>query len=454
MLNSAIQSLKSQLTGKVILPNDSDYDEVRRVFPGNFNHKPAVIVCVANNQDVQLVINFAKENNLPLAVRSGGHSNAGHSSVDDGVVLDLRKMNAIEVDVQSQTAWVESGATASQVTNELDKHGFVLGFGDTGSVGVGGITLGGGIGFLSRKLGLTIDNVLAAEIVTADAKLLNVDSEHEPDLFWAIRGGGGNFGIVTRFKFKLYPLTQAYGGMMILPATPAAIASCITKAGKAPDEFSAIFNIMPAPPMPFLPPEIHGKLVVMALMMYAGDPKAGEKVVAEFRSLAKPLADMVKPMRYKEIFFPEDKSYHPLAIAKTMFMKEVDENLGQVILQQLNNSDAAMRAIQLRVLGGAVAKVSNDATAYAHRTNPILTNVATFYTNDQDYQKRAAWVDETVAVLDQGEKGAYVNFLANEGEARIHEAYPDKTWKRLQNVKKKFDPDNLFQLNQNIQPEV
>lgn len=445
-------SLKSLIQGAVILPGDSQYDEMRQTFLGGIDKKPAVIVLVATSQDVSQVILFAQENNLPLAVRSGGHSSVGHCCVDDGVVIDLRNMNKVEIDELKQTAWVQAGATASQVTEQLDTKGFVLGFGDTGSVGVGGITVGGGIGFLVRKFGLTIDNLLAAEVVTADGNIVNTSEKENPDLFWAIRGGGGNFGIVTKFNFKLHSLPQAYGGMMMLPATPQVIAGCMNLALQAPHELSAIFNVMPAPPMPFLPAEQHGKMAVMALMMFAGDPAEGEKVMAPFRALATPLADMVKPMRYKEIFFPEDKSYHPLAISQTMFMHAVDETIAQTILDQLNKSDAAMRAVQLRPLGGAAAQIAVDATAYAHRSAQLMVNIATFYTGQEDRQKRADWVKDTAQALDQGEDGAYVNFLGDDGEERLHSAYPGKTWDRLLEIKKKYDPKNVFRLNQNITP--
>lgn len=447
-----IDTLKSQIKGQVILPGDSQYDELRQTFLGGIDKKPSVIVLVANSDDVSKVILFAQENNLTLAIRSGGHSATGQCCVDDGVVIDLRNMNIVEIDEQNQTAWVQAGATAAEVTNQLDAKGFVLGFGDTGSVGVGGITTGGGIGFLVRKFGLTIDNLLAAEVVTADGKIVNASEQENPDLFWGIRGGGGNFGVVTKFNFKLHQLTQAYGGMMMLPATPQVIAGCMNLALQAPDELSAIFNVMPAPPMPFLPKEVHGKMAIMALFMYAGDPAEGEKVLAPFRALATPLADMVKPMHYKEIFFPEDKSYHPLAISHTMFMKSVDEAVAQKMIDQLNNSDAAIRAVQLRPLGGAAAKVAVEATAYAHRSAPLMVNIATFYTGPEDQQKRADWVKETSKVLNQGEDGAYVNFLADEGEERLHSAYPEKTWNRLVEIKKKYDPNNVFRLNQNIKP--
>lgn len=445
-------ALKTQLTGNVIFPGDTDYDAKRLVFPGGIDKKPAAIACVANVGDVVSVINFARENQLPLAVRSGGHSGLGYSSIDDGLVLDLRQLNAVEVDDTKQTAWVEAGSTAAHTTEILDTHDYVLGFGDTGSVGVGGITLGGGVGFLSRKFGLTIDNLLAAEIVTADGSVHLVDEAHEPDLFWAIRGGGGNFGVVTRFKFQLHHLTEAYGGMMVLPVTSEILAGCMEAAFKAPESLSAIFNVMPAPPMPFLPPEQHGKVIIMALMMYAGDAAEGEKAIAPFRALAKPLADMVKPMRYKEIFSPEDTSYHPLAAATTMFMKAVDQGVAQTILDQLNKSDAAMRVVQLRVIDGAVTRVPVAATAYAHRHSPIMANIATFYTGPDDFQKRTAWVEETAQALNQGDNGTYVNFLSKEGDQAISSAYPEKTLEQLRKIKRKFDPMNLFKQNQNILP--
>jgi FAD/FMN-containing dehydrogenase len=446
-------ALKTKFKGQVIVPGDSAYDAARVVFVGGIDKKPAVIIRPIDTSEVSRVVLLAQETGLPLAVRSGGHSSVGHCVVDGGIVLDLRGMKALEINEKNHTAWAQTGLTTSAVTNELDKHNLVLGFGDTGSVGIGGITTGGGIGFLVRKYGMTIDNVLAAEVVTADGNIHVVDATHEPDLFWAIRGGGGNFGVVTRFHYQLHELPQAYGGMMVLPATASVIAGCMREAINAPNELSAIFNVMPAPPMPFLTSEHHGKLIVMALMMYAGDPKNGEHVVQPFRKLATPLADMVHPMRYREIFFPEDESYHPLAISKTMFMNDVDEQMAQMMLDQLIASDASMRVVQMRALGGVMGQVASDATAFAHRKSSILTNVATFYTGPIDYEKRKTWVDETVQKIHQGDIGAYVGFLGDEGQKRVQAAYPGTTWDKLQKIKTQYDPTNLFRLNQNIPPK-
>jgi FAD/FMN-containing dehydrogenase len=448
----SIPELRSVIKGQVIIPGDSEYDEARAIFYGGFDRRPAVIVKVANTTDIARVITLARETGLPLAIRSGGHSNAGHSVTDNGIVLDLSNMRALEIDVKGHTAWVEPGLTAGEYTTAANAHGFATGFGDTGSVGIGGLTLGGGVGYLVRKYGLTIDSLLAADVMTADGHLLRVDSESHPDLFWAIRGGGGNFGVVTRFQFRLHEVDNILGGMLFLPATPEVITSFIAEAESAPEELSTIANILPAPPMPFLPAEYHGKLLIMAMLVYAGDPKIGEQVIARFRALAAPVADMVKPMKYPEIYPPEDESYHPIAAARTMFVDQIDHSVAETILEYLPTSTGTMAVAQLRVLGGAMARVPVDATAFAHRASRIMVNVAALYERLGEKATHEAWVEKFAAALQQGDQGAYVNFLSNEGEARVRAAYPGGTWDRLRTIKARYDPGNLFRLNQNIPP--
>jgi hypothetical protein len=240
--------------------------------------------------------------------------------------------------------------------------------------------------------------------------------------------------------------------MLVLPATAEVVAGFVAAAGAAPDELSTIANVMPAPPMPFLPESVHGQMVVLGLLAYAGDAEAGARALEPFRSLAEPLADMLKPIPYPEMFPPDDESYHPLAVARTMFIDAVDRQVAETIMKFLNASDASMRVAQLRVLGGAMARVPADATAYAHRTNRIMVNIASFYEGPQDRPRREAWVADFAAALDQGDPSAYVNFLADEGEARVRAAYPGATWDRLAAIKARYDPDNLFRLNQNIPP--
>ena len=446
------QTLTSLFQGKVIVPGDADYDTARQVFYGGIDKKPAAIIRVADANDVKQTIQLAKDKGLELAVRSGGHSVAGYSTTDGGIVIDLHDMRDIEIDDTNKTVWAQTGLTAGQLTAELDKHGFVLGFGDTGTVGIGGITLGGGVGFLARKFGLAIDNLLAAEIVTAEGEILQIDNTSHPDLFWAIRGGGGNFGIVTKFKYKLHELHECYGGMLLLPATPEVIAGVAKIASEAPHELSTIANVMPAFPMPFIPEAFHGKLSVMVLMVYAGDPVEGEKVVAPFRALATPIADMVKPMRYKDIFPPEGESYHPTAVSKNMFINTIDQDVASSALERLDNNDAPMRAFQFRVLGGAVAQVPDDATAYAHRQNPIMVNIACFYETDAEKPGRQQWVDDFAASLDQGTSAGYSNFLGPAEQDRLLDAYPQQTLDKLRDIKSKYDPTNLFKRNFNITP--
>ena len=451
---TSIPQLSTSLTGRVITPGDPGYDDARRVFSGEFDRRPAAIALVADDADVGRVVGFARETGMELAVRSGAHSGAGHCTTDGGIVLDLRDMKALDIDVEGRTAWAQAGLTAVEYSAAAGAHGLATGFGDTGSVGIGGITLGGGVGYLVRKYGMTIDDLLAADIVTADGELLRVDEKNHPDLFWAIRGGGGNFGVATRFRFRLHELDTVVGGMLMLPATADVVAEFIALAEAAPEELSTIANVMPAPPMPFVPEEHHGKLVVLAFMCYAGETEAGQRAMAPFRALAPPLADMVKPIKYPEMYPPEDESYHPTALTHTMFIDVVDQGVAETIMKHLEASDASMRVTQLRVLGGAMARVPAEATAFAHRVSRIMVNVASFYEGPEDRVVRQSWVDDLAAALRQDDAGAYVNFLVDEGEARIREAYPGPTWDRLAAIKARYDPTNLFRLNQNIPPAV
>jgi hypothetical protein len=448
----SIPDLRGAVRGRVIGPDDDGYDAARTVVVGGIDRHPAVIVKAGGPDDIAVVVRLARETGTELAVRSGGHSGAGHGTTEGGILLDISDMKAIDIDVAGGTAWAEAGLTAAEFTAAVAAHGLVVGFGDTGSVGIGGITLGGGVGYLVRKHGLTIDNLIGAEIVTADGELHRVDADDEPDLFWAIRGGGGNFGVATRFRFRLHELRGIVGGMLVLPATADTVAGFIAAAEAAPEELSTIANVMPAPPMPFLPPEVHGELVILGMLAWSGDPEKGQEALAPFRALATPYADMVRPMTYPEMFPPDDADYHPLALNRTLFVERIDRGVAGTIVETLRAYDSPMRVAQLRVLGGAMARVPADATAFAHRASRIMVNVASFYVGPDDKADREAWVEAFAAALRQGDAGAYVNFLADEGEARVRDAYPDGTWDRLVEIKRRYDPTNLFRLNQNVPP--
>jgi FAD/FMN-containing dehydrogenase len=448
----SIPQLRAALNGRVITPDDAGYDQARAVFYGGFDHHPAVIVQVADATDVARVVELARETGLELAVRSGGHSLAGHSVCDGGIVLDLANLRALELDPEHRTAWAQAGMTAGEYTTRTHAHGLATGFGDTASVGLGGLTLAGGVGYLVRKHGLTIDHLLAAEVVTADGQLRLVDDHNHPDLFWALRGGGGNFGVATRFQYRLHPVGTVTGGLLVLPATPDVVAGFVAEAEAAPEELSAIANVLPAPPLPFLPAQQHGRLVVLAFLVHAGAPEDGERAVAPFRRLATPVADMLRAMPYPAIYPPEEQGFHPTAVGHTMFLERVDRDVAATIVDHLQTSDATMRAAQLRVLGGAMARVPAEATAFAHRHSRIMTNLAAFYQGSEDKPAREAWVADFAAALQQGDPGAYVGFLGDEGEARVHQAYPGSTWDRLREIKARYDPTNLFHLNHNVPP--
>jgi FAD/FMN-containing dehydrogenase len=452
MLSSTSTLLADGLQGRVIEPGHPDYDEARTVFNAAVDRRPAAIVKVANADDVARVITHARERSLELAVRSGGHSGAGHGVTDGGIVLDLSEMRALEIDPERRTAWAETGLTAGEYTAEAGRHGLATGFGDTGTVGIGGITLSGGVGFLSRKQGLTIDELLAAEVVTADGDLLYVDGETHEDLFWAIRGGGGNFGVATRFKFRLHPVEPFVGGILFLPATPEVVAGFVAEAAVAPEELSTIANVLTAPPLPFLPEELHGKLVLMAMVAYAGGVEDGERAIAPLRALAEPVADMVRPMSYPEMYPPEDEEFRPIAAVRTMFADSVGLGAAETIIERIQASRAMTSVTQIRVLGGAVARVPADATAYAHRRSRIMMNVAALYQNPEERPVHQEWVNGLADELLQDDAGAYVGFLADEGEERVRAAYPGPTWDRLREVKRRYDPHNVFRLNQNIPP--
>jgi FAD/FMN-containing dehydrogenase len=452
MTGIPMEKLRADLKGPVLGPDDDGYDPSRRLFYGGIDPHPAAVVRVADDEDVRRLVTLARDTGADLSVRAGGHSIPGHSVRDGSVVLHLGDRRALEIDPEGKTAWAEAGLTGAEYTQSAAKHGLATGFGDTGSVGIAGLTLGGGIGYLVRKHGMTIDDLLAADVVTADGDLLRVDAENHPDLFWAIRGGGGNFGVATRFRFRLHEVPQVVGGMLFLPATAEVLARFMAEAEAAPAKLSTIANVMPAMPMPMLPEEHQGKLCIFALMVYAGDVEAGQRALAPFRSLATPLADLLRPMPYPEIYPPEDEDYRPTAVVRTVFMDRVDRDMAELIVDRIGSSDAPFRVAQLRVLGGAMARVPADATAFAHRSSRIMANVAAFYEGPEDREVRDAWVAEFARDLHQGDDGAYVNFLGDEGEARLRAAYPGPTWDRLRQVKATYDPTNLFRGNHNIPP--
>jgi FAD/FMN-containing dehydrogenase len=451
----SIDALRSRVTGRVVGPDDRDYDDLRTIAAGGFDTRPAAIVRPADANDVSGVVDLARQHGIELAVRSGGHSAAGYGSTDGGIVLDLRDLTSFDLDAASQTAWVGAGWTALELSSLTAPLGLVIPFGDTGSVGIGGLTVAGGVGYLVRKHGLTIDSLLEAEVVTADGRIRLVDEVTEPDLFWAIRGGGGNLGVITRFRFRLHPLETTAGGMLILPATPQAVAAFVAAAEAAPETLSAIANIMPAPPMPFIPEAVHGQLIILASLLHSGEAAEGEQVLAPFRAIAEPLMDRLGPVAYLDLFPPEGPADQPpIAEVHPLFLDHLGESEAAAILDALQASSAPMRVVQVRVLGGAVARVPVEATAYAHRRALIMLNIVAVCAGPDDRPTQRAWAEELAGRLDQGVPGAYVAFMGDESPERLREAFPGGTWDRLQELKARYDPTNVFHRNANVPPAL
>jgi FAD/FMN-containing dehydrogenase len=452
--DSPISSLRADLDGRVIAPDDPGYDDARRVFFTGFDRRPAAVVRVADASDVSRVVRLARETGAELAVRSGGHGRAGYGTSEGGIVLDLAEMNGVEIDAEGRTAWAQTGVKAGDYTKATGEHGLATGLGDTATVGIGGITLSGGLGYLVRRNGLTIDDVLGAEVVTADGEILEVDEETHADLFWALRGGGGNFGVATRLRFRLHEIDRVVGGMLVLPASAEVISGFVDAADAAPEGLSMIADVRKAPPMPFIPAEWHGTPVVMASMVFAGDAEAGARAIAPIRALAPPLADMVRPIRYKAIYEGQGNPHPGFDAGTNVLVDGLASGAPEAILEHLETSTAHVAYAQLRVLGGTMARVPDDATAFGHRGAKMMLNIAAMYKTPDERPEHEAWVDSLATALSDGTCAAYVGFLRDDGDQSLRRAYPPATLERLAEVKRRYDSDNLFRRNLNVHPAV
>jgi FAD/FMN-containing dehydrogenase len=443
------QVFESRLLGSLVRPEDAEYDSVRELQNIFHDGRPAYIVRVGDVADVIHTVNFARENGLPLTVRSGGHSVPGYSMAEGSVVVDMSGLNKVSVDLKKRTLTAQPGATTADVLRAAEPHGLGLSTGDTASVGLGGLTTGGGIGFLVRKYGLTIDSLRSVNIVTANGQYLTADATRYPDLFWAIRGGSGNFGIVTSFTFNLNPVGTVLGGALFLPVTPEVLRGYADYTTTAPDELTTIAGVMMAPPLPFIPAEWHFKPVFNILVVYTGDLDEGQRVVAPLRELAEPIAEVLMPMPYSGIYeFTAEIAQRHHATVRSGFMDGLSDAAIEIIMSDVEAGFDPYGLVQIRGLGGAFARVPNDATAFAHRDKSIFLAVINLGSDDENRQ----WATSLWSELKPFTSGVYVNFLDDEGEDRVHEAYPAATYARLADIKLRYDPHNLFNLNQNIKP--
>jgi len=451
-----LDALRSQLDGRLITPDSPDYDDARRLIYITVDRRPLAVVRAANAQDAAAAVTFARDHDLPVAVRSGGHSLAYYGVVDDALVVDLSEMNAVDIDPAARIARVGPGATSGELAWPANAHGLALTTGDTHSVGIGGLTTGGGVGFMVRKYGLAIDNLLAVQVVTAAGEIVTASADEHPDLFWAIRGGGGNAGIVTEFTFRLAPVGQILGGELILPATRETLRAYLDYALAAPEELTTIANLMHAPPFPHVPQEHVGELVLSILVCWTGGIEDGERALAPLRALATPIADAVAPIPYPEIYkFTAHQAEPHAASIRMMFADGLSDAALDAALAAMEGASSPFSLVHFRGLGGALARVPDDATAFAHRQRRyFVAIIAVWLDPAQDAAPHQAWTNGLWRTIRPEGSGVYVNFLEREGEARIRDAYPPATYARLAEVKRRYDPDNLFRFNQNVPPRA
>lgn len=449
-----LKALRTRLNGQLITATDADYNAARKVIYITVDRRPLAIVRPANAQDVAEAVKYARDHALPLAVRSGGHSLAHHSVIDNALVVDLSSMKRVEVDPQERVARVQAGATSGDLAGPANAHGLALSTGDTHSVGMGGLTTGGGIGFMVRKYGLAIDNLLAAQVVTAAGEIVTASPDTHPDLFWAIRGGGGNFGIVTEFTYRLAPVNQILGGELLLPATREVLRGYLDYTTTAPDELTTIANLMHAPPAPYVPTDRVGEPVLSIYVCWTGSLADGEQALAPLRALATPIADAVGPMPYPAIYqFTAHQALPHGGSLRMMFANELSDETLDAALAALHGATSPYSIIQFRGLGGAMARVNTDATAFAHRDKRYFVAIIAIWLDaTEDATRHSAWTNTLWQAIRHEGSGVYVNFLENEGADRIHDAYPTATLARLREIKRRYDPHNLFRFNQNIRP--
>lgn len=397
-------------------------------------------------------VRFARANELEIAVRSGGHSIPGYSMPDGTVVIDVSAMKRIEVDAELGRVRAQSGLTSGELAPVLHENGFALTTGDAGTVGLGGLVTGGGVGFMVRKYGLAIDHLVSAEVVTADGEIVRASETSHPDLFWAVRGGGGNFGIVTEFEFAVPRVDTVYGGMLVLPATPQVVRGYLDYAIGAPEELTTISMVMKAPPAPFVAPERVGELALVVFVVHT-DVEQGERDLAPLRALSdNAIADLVSPIPYPAIYdFTEPATVRHSGSLRSGFLQEFSDELIERMLTKADATPSPFGMVQVRPLGGQYARVPADATAYPHRDRRFMVAVLGLYEEElSDAREVEDWMLSIWDDIRPHASGVYANFLADEGPERVREAYGDATYRRLARVKRQYDPENVFRFNQNI----
>jgi len=452
-----IEELKRQIQGEVLLPGEEAYESARQIWNATIDKRPGAIARCAGTPDVVQAVNFARDNGVLLAIRGGGHNIAGNALCDGGLVIDLSRMKAAKVDAKARRVTIEGGATLADLDAATQAHGLATPVGINSTTGLAGLTLGGGFGWLSRKYGMTIDNLESVEVVTAAGEAVKASAKEHPDLFWALRGGGGNFGVVTRFEYRLHPVgPEVLSGLIVYPMSEAksVLKQYRDFMKQAPDELTVWTVLRLAPPLPFLPADAHGKGIAALAVFYAGDPKQGEKLIAPLRAFGKPVGEHIGMQPYTAW----QQAFDPLLTAgarnywKSHNFTNLPDALFDAVVASLGKLPSPQCEIFFGAIGGATTRQAPDAAAYGHRDALYVMNVHGRWDTAAEDARGIAWArDFFQASAPFASGGAYINFLtADEGD-RVRSAY-GANYDRLARVKRQYDPGNLFRVNQNIKP--
>ncbi|HTM58109.1 MAG TPA: FAD-binding oxidoreductase [Candidatus Udaeobacter sp.] len=455
---TALDALRGQLRGTLHLPGDPGYDAARTIWNAMIDRRPAVIVRAAGAADVIAAVSFARKHGLTLAVRGGGHNIAGNAVSEGGLMLDLTPMKSVRIDPVAKTARVEPGVTLGEFDKEAQAFGLATPTGINSTTGIAGLTLGGGFGWLSRKYGLTIDNLLAADVVTADGKLLHASEKDNPDLFWAIRGGGGNFGVVTSFEYQLHPIgPTVLSGLIVHPFAQASelLDAWRKFTAKAPEELTCWVVMRKAPPLPFLPAEWHGKEVLVLAVCWCGDLEQGKKAIAPLEAIGKPIATVIGPnplagwqTAFDPLLAPGVRNYW-----KSHDFLEINDAAIKLLVDAIGRLPSPDCEIFMGHLGGRVNQVPAKATAYPHRDVVYIMNVHTRWSSPADDKACIAWARDLFdKMTPHATGGVYVNFMPEDETQRVRAGAYGVNFDRLTKLKAKYDPTNLFRMNQNIAP--
>lgn len=451
-----LAKLRGQLRGDVIGPEDLGYDEARRVVFGNVDRYPRAIARCAGRADVAAAIGIAANERLPLAVRSGGHSMSFHGTCDDGIIIDLSPLKSVEVDVERQTVKVGAGCIWSEVHQATQPFGLGVPSGPIGTVGVGGLSLGGGIGWMARKHGLAADNLLSAEIVTPDGETLRASIDENPDLLWGLCGGGGNFGVVTELEFAAHPAGLIYGGMIAFPLEQGADFLRFYRewAPGLPDEITTLVLRLDVPPVPFVPAELHHRPVYAIALCCLGDHDQAEMALIPLRAFAEPLIDMIGPMPYVAICTMFDDAVVPGAhfAGHSGMTTELGDELIDATVEHVSELPPSLAMLQIQQLGGALARIPSGNGAFCHRDKAYMLTFFVDWHQPDLAEVCRSWVEATWRALRPHLDGLYVGFLGSGEKDRLGEVYDEATLCRLKELKRRYDPSNLLRLNANIEP--